>query len=196
MLHLQDRVQGWFLKVKNASIWLYAWIPKTVKMLPILRIFWFHTFWKSDSAVSACKSGSENGPNQIQRENAQRRIVVGFNIKDRDVQSIVEELQGKVDQKMKLPTGYYMTYGGSFENLNNAKQRLMIAVPIALALIFVMLFFAFKSVKKAYLFILQFHFPSLEEYFSGSERNAFQYQCRSRVYCTFGVAVLNGIVLI
>jgi cobalt-zinc-cadmium resistance protein CzcA len=66
---------------------------------------------------------------------------------------------------MKLPTGYYMTYGGSFENLNNAKQRLMIAVPIALALIFVMLFFAFKSVKKAYLFILQFHFPSLEEYF-------------------------------
>jgi cobalt-zinc-cadmium resistance protein CzcA len=66
---------------------------------------------------------------------------------------------------MKLPTGYYMTYGGSFENLNNAKQRLMIAVPIALALIFVMLFFAFKSVKKAYLFILQFHFPSSEEYF-------------------------------
>ncbi len=52
---------------------------------------------------------------------------------------------------MKLPTGYYMTYGGSFENLNNAKQRLMIAVPIALALIFVMLFFAFKSVKESLL---------------------------------------------
>jgi cobalt-zinc-cadmium resistance protein CzcA len=59
----------------------------------------FLHLWKSDSAVSACQSGSENGPNQIQRENAQRRIVVGFNIKDRDVQSIVEELQGKVDQK-------------------------------------------------------------------------------------------------
>jgi cobalt-zinc-cadmium resistance protein CzcA len=72
---------------------------KDRKNVTDIKIFGSHTFWKSDSAVSACQSGSENGPNQIQRENAQRRIVVGFNIKDRDVQSIVEELQGKVDQK-------------------------------------------------------------------------------------------------
>lgn len=76
--------------------------------------------------------GSEN---QIQRENAQRRIVVGFNIKNRDVQSIVEELQQKVDKQIKLPPGYSITYGGSFENLNNAKQRLMIAVPLPKPLI-------------------------------------------------------------
>src|SRR5690606_17372642 len=91
------------------------------------------------------------GPNQIQRENAQRRIVVGFNIKDRDVQSIVEELQGKVEQQIKLPAGYSISYGGSFENLNNAKGRLMIAVPIALALIFILLFLAFKSIKESLL---------------------------------------------
>src|SRR5690606_20441758 len=91
------------------------------------------------------------GPNQIQRENAQRRIVVGFNIKDRDVQSIVEELQGKVEQNIKLPAGYSISYGGSFENLNNAKGRLMIAVPIALALIFILLFLAFKSIKESLL---------------------------------------------
>jgi Cu/Ag efflux pump CusA len=151
----------------------------------ILKSSCSNSFWKSDSAFAAGKSRSKNGPNQIQRENAQRRIVVGFNIKGRDVQSIVEELQGKVDKEMKLPTGYYMTYGGSFENLNNAKQRLMIAVPIALALIFVMLFFAFKSIKESLLIYTAIPLSIIGGVFLWLSRNAFQYQCRSRFYCTF-----------
>ncbi|MGL4584621.1 MAG: efflux RND transporter permease subunit, partial [Flavobacterium sp.] len=90
----------------------------------------------------------KEGPNQIQRENAQRRIFVGFNVKDRDVQSIVEELQGKVDAQIKLPTGYRITYGGQFENLNEAKARLAVAVPLALVLIFLLLFFAFRDIRE------------------------------------------------
>ena len=65
----------------------------------------------------------KNGPNQIQREDAKRRIVVGFNVNGRDVESIVNELKTKVDQQIKLPAGYYTTYGGAFENLNQAKDR-------------------------------------------------------------------------
>jgi cobalt-zinc-cadmium resistance protein CzcA len=121
---------------------------KDRKNVMILKIFLFRLLLEIRFRFRSWQSRSENGPNQIQRENAQRRIVVGFNIKG-EMQSIVEELQGKVDKEMKLPTGYYMTYGGSFENLNNAKQRLMIAVPIALALIFVMLFLHSNPLKKA-----------------------------------------------
>ncbi len=66
----------------------------------------------------------EDGPNQVQREDAKRRITVGFNVRGRDVQSIVEELQGKVDAQLDLPVGYYTTYGGAFENLVEAKKRL------------------------------------------------------------------------
>src|SRR5690606_34030076 len=88
------------------------------------------------------------GPNQIQRENSQRRIIVGFNVRGRDVQSMVQELQQKVEEQIKLPSGYHITYGGAFENLEEAKSRLQIAVPVSLALIFLLLFFAFRSVKQ------------------------------------------------
>ncbi|MPS64751.1 CusA/CzcA family heavy metal efflux RND transporter [Chryseobacterium sp.] len=139
----------------------------------------------------------KNGPNQIQRENAQRRIVVGFNIKGRDVQSIVEELQNKVDKEMKLPTGYYMTYGGSFENLNNAKQRLMIAVPVALVLIFVMLFFAFKSIKESLLIYTAIPLSIIGGVFLLALRGMpFSISAGVGFIALFGVAVLNGIVLI
>jgi len=139
----------------------------------------------------------KNGPNQIQRENAQRRIVVGFNIKGRDVQSIVEELQRKANQKMKLPTGYYLTYGGSFENLNNAKQRLMIAVPIALALIFVMLFLAFNSVKESLLIYTAIPLSIIGGVFLMALRGMpFSISAGVGFIALFGVAVLNGIVLI
>ena len=137
------------------------------------------------------------GPNQIQRENAQRRIVVGFNIKGRDVQSIVEELQTKVNKEMKLPTGYYMTYGGSFENLNNAKQRLMIAVPVALALIFVMLFLAFGSVKESLLIYTAIPLSIIGGVFFLALRGMpFSISAGVGFIALFGVAVLNGIVLI
>ena len=89
----------------------------------------------------------KDGPNQIQREDAKRRIIIGFNVRGRDVESIVNELQQKIEKQVKFPPGYYITYGGAFENLNAAKARLMIAVPVSLLLIFLLLYFAFNSIK-------------------------------------------------
>jgi cobalt-zinc-cadmium resistance protein CzcA len=89
----------------------------------------------------------KDGPNQIQREDAKRRIVVGFNVRGRDVQSIVNELQQKVEQQIKYPPGYYTTYGGAFENLNQAKARLMIAVPVSLAINISLVVFCFQFCK-------------------------------------------------
>ena len=89
------------------------------------------------------------GPAKISRDNTNRRIVVGINVRNRDLQSVVDDIQNIVDTKIKLPTGYRVTYGGQFENLQSAKARLLIAVPIALFLIFILLYFAFGSVKEA-----------------------------------------------
>ncbi|MEP7319542.1 MAG: CusA/CzcA family heavy metal efflux RND transporter, partial [Panacibacter sp.] len=78
----------------------------------------------------------KDGPYQIQREDGRRRITIGFNVRDRDVQSIVEELQAKIGKDIKFPAGYYITYGGQYENLQNATRRLSIALPVALLFIF------------------------------------------------------------
>ncbi|HNP32925.1 MAG TPA: CusA/CzcA family heavy metal efflux RND transporter [Flavobacterium sp.] len=139
----------------------------------------------------------KNGPNQIQREDAKRRIVVGFNVKGRDVQSIVNELQQKVDAQIKLPTGYYTTYGGAFENLNKAKQRLMIAVPVSLLLIFLLLFFAFNSVKQGLLIYSAIPLSAIGGIFFLALRGMpFSISAGVGFIALFGVAVLNGIVLI
>ena len=143
------------------------------------------------------KVSLESGPNQIQREDAKRRIVVGFNVNGRDVESIVEELKTKVDAKIKLPTGYYTTYGGAFENLNKAKARLMIAVPISLLLIFVLLFFAFKSVKQGLLIYTAIPLSAIGGIFFLALRGMpFSISAGIGFIALFGVAVLNGIVLI
>ncbi len=139
----------------------------------------------------------KDGPNQIQRENAHRRIIVGFNVKGRDVQSIVNELQQKVDKQIKLPAGYYITYGGSFENLNQAKARLMIAVPVALVLIFVLLFFAFTSIKESLLIYTAIPLSIIGGVFLLAARGMpFSISAGVGFIALFGVAVLNGIVLI
>ncbi|TLV02453.1 CusA/CzcA family heavy metal efflux RND transporter [Dyadobacter luticola] len=139
----------------------------------------------------------QNGPNQIQREDAKRRIVVGFNVAGRDVQTIVNELQTKVNQNLKLPTGYYITYGGSFENLNAAKQRLMIAVPVSLLLIFVLLFFAFNSVKDGLLIYSAIPLSAIGGIFFLALRGMpFSISAGIGFIALFGVAVLNGIVLV
>ncbi|PTS89096.1 CusA/CzcA family heavy metal efflux RND transporter, partial [Flavobacterium sp. HMWF030] len=91
----------------------------------------------------------EQGPVQVSRENGKRRITVGLNVRGRDIKSVVEEIQQKLDKDFKLPAGYYVTYGGQFENLIEATKRLSIAVPIALGLIMVLLFFTFNSMKQA-----------------------------------------------
>ncbi len=139
----------------------------------------------------------QNGPNQIQREDAKRRIIVGFNVRGRDVQSIVNELQTKVDQKLALPAGYYVTYGGAFENLNKAKARLMIAVPVSLILIFLLLFFAFKSVRQGLLIYSAIPLSAIGGIFFLALRGMpFSISAGVGFIALFGVAVLNGIVLI
>ena len=137
------------------------------------------------------------GPNQIQREDAKRRIVVGFNVRGRDVQSIVKELQDQVGTKIKFPAGYYPTYGGAFENLNAAKQRLLIAVPISLILIFILLFFAFKSVKQGLLIYSAIPLSMIGGIFFLAMRGMpFSISAGVGFIALFGVAVLNGLVLI
>lgn len=137
------------------------------------------------------------GPNQIQREDAKRRIVIGFNVRGRDVQSIVNELQQKTDAQIKFPPGYYVTYGGAFENLNAAIQRLMIAVPISLLLIFIFLYFAFHSIKQGLLIYSAIPLSAIGGIFFLALRGLpFSISAGVGFIALFGIAVLNGIVLI
>lgn len=139
----------------------------------------------------------KEGPNQIQREDAKRRIVVGFNVRGRDVQSIVTELQGKIDKQLKFPTGYYVTYGGAFENLNAAKKRLIIAVPVSLLLIFLLLYFAFNSIKQGMLIYSAIPLSAIGGIiFLALRGMPFSISAGIGFIALFGVAVLNGIVLI
>lgn len=139
----------------------------------------------------------KEGPNQIQREDAKRRIVVGFNVRGRDVQSIVNELQQKVEKQIKFPAGYYVTYGGAFENLNAAKQRLLVAVPVSLLLIFLLLYFAFTSVKQGLLIYSAIPLSAIGGIlFLALRGMPFSISAGVGFIALFGVAVLNGIVLI
>lgn len=139
----------------------------------------------------------ELGPNQVQREDAKRRIMVGFNVRNRDVESIVAELRSKVQAQVKLPTGYFIHYGGSFENLVEAKKRLSIAVPIALLLIFTLLYFTFRSVKFGLLIFTAIPLSAIGGVLALWLRGMpFSISAGIGFIALFGVAVLNGIVLI
>ena len=85
---------------------------------------------------------------QISRDNTNRRTYVGINVRGRDVKSLVEEIKVKLDAKLELPSGYFIRYGGAFENLERASNRLQTVVPIALLLIFVLIYFALKSLPQ------------------------------------------------
>ncbi len=89
------------------------------------------------------------GPAKISHESTHRRIVINVNVRNRDLKSVVKDIQKVVNQHIKLPEGYYITYGGQFENLQNALNRLIIAVPAALLLIFIFIHFALRSLLKA-----------------------------------------------
>ena len=135
--------------------------------------------------------------NQIQRDDAKRRITIGFNVGKRDVQSIVKELQTKVEQQIKLPSGYYVEYGGAFENLVAAKKRLSIAVPIALLLIFILLFLAFNSVRQGLLIYSAIPLSAIGGIlFLALRGMPFSISAGIGFIALFGVSVLNGIVLI
>jgi len=135
--------------------------------------------------------------NQIQRDDAKRRIIVGFNVSGRDVQTIVNDLQVQIDKQIKLPTGYFITYGGAFENLIAAKKRLSIAVPISLLLIFFLLYFAFNSIKHGLLIYSAIPLSAIGGIFFLALRGMpFSISAGIGFIALFGVAVLNGIVLI
>lgn len=134
---------------------------------------------------------------QISREGGKRRIVIGFNTTNRDVQTVVNEIQNKLNTQLKLPTGYYFTFGGQFENLKDASQRLLIAVPIALLLIFVLLFLTFSSFKQALLIFSAIPMSAIGGIWALFIRDMpFSISAGVGFIALFGVAVLNGIVLI
>lgn len=135
--------------------------------------------------------------NQIQREDTQRRIIVGFNVKGRDIQTTVADLQSEVEKNLKLPAGYFVKYGGTFENLQQAKERLSIAVPVSLALILLMLYFTFRSLKYGLLIFTAIPLSAIGGIFALWLRDMnFSISAGVGFIALFGVAVLNGIVLV
>ncbi|MFZ1231625.1 MAG: efflux RND transporter permease subunit, partial [Thiofilum sp.] len=139
----------------------------------------------------------ELGPNQIQREDAKRRIIVGFNTRGRDISSVVKEMQEKIEKQVKMPPGYFITYGGQFKNLEEANKRLSVAVPVALALILLLLFFTFGSIKYSLLIFTAIPMSAIGGVFALWFRGMpFSISAGVGFIALFGVAVLNGIVLI
>jgi heavy metal efflux system protein len=139
----------------------------------------------------------KTGPAQISREAGKRRVYISFNVSGRDVQTVVEDAQKILSEKVKLPVGYYYTYGGTFENLQKASARLMIVVPIALLLIFFLLYLTFRSLKDATLIFTAIPMSAIGGVFALLIRGMpFSISAGVGFIALFGVAVLNGIVLI
>jgi cobalt-zinc-cadmium resistance protein CzcA len=137
------------------------------------------------------------GPAQISREMGQRRIVVECNVADRDLGGFVAEAQAKIDSEVKLPPGYYLTWGGQFENQQRAMKRFSIVVPVTLAAIFLLLFSSFNSVKQAALIILNIPFALIGGIVA-LVLGDFNLSVSASVgfIALFGVAVLNGVVMV
>ncbi|RXP57072.1 CusA/CzcA family heavy metal efflux RND transporter [Lutibacter sp. HS1-25] len=137
------------------------------------------------------------GPAKISRDQTKRRIVIGINVRNRDMQSVVEDVQKIINSSVKLPVGYTVSYGGQFENLNSAKARLKLAVPIALFLIFIMLHFAFNSIKDAVMIFSAIPLSAVGGVlFLWLRGLPFSISAGVGFIALFGIAVLNGIVLI
>ncbi|OZV70635.1 CusA/CzcA family heavy metal efflux RND transporter [Winogradskyella aurantia] len=137
------------------------------------------------------------GPAKISRDDTKRRIVVGVNVRDRDLQSVVDDVRTILNKDLKLPVGYNISYGGQFENLQSAKNRLLVAVPVALILIFFMLFFAFGSVREALMVYSAIPLSAVGGVMLLWMRNLpFSISAGVGFIALFGIAVLNGIVLI
>ena len=138
-----------------------------------------------------------NGPLQINRDATKRRIVIGVNVRDADIQKVVEEIQAVLDQNIKLKPGYYFEYGGQFENLQNAIRTLLVVIPIALALIFLLLFFAFRSVRYSLVVFSTVPLSLIGGIVALWIRGLpFSISAGVGFIALFGVAVLNGILMI
>ncbi len=137
------------------------------------------------------------GPARISRDMTHRRIVVSVNVRNRDLESVVKDVQQILDQKVSLPSGYYITYGGQFENLQNALNRLKYIVPISVALIFIFLHFAFQSFRDALMVFTAIPLALVGGVFALWIRGMpFSISAAVGFIALFGIAVLNGIVLI
>ena len=139
----------------------------------------------------------ESGPPQIRRDDVQRRVVIQTNVEDRDMGSLVAELRQRIDSEIDLPAGYTVVFGGQFKNQQRAQARLMVVVPASLGLIFLLLYFAFSSVGQGLLIMLNVPLALIGgiaalyvsgQYLSGPGSIGF--------ISLFGVAVLNGVVMV
>ena len=136
-------------------------------------------------------------PAQVSHEDGARRIFVGFNVKGRDVQSTVEDIQDILDEKLKLPDGYYYNYGGEFENLQSATNRLMVVIPIALVIILLLLYATVKNVRESLFVFSAIPLAAIGGVWALWLRGMpFSISAGVGFIALFGVAVLNGIVLI
>ena len=139
----------------------------------------------------------KSGPAQVSRENTRRRITIGFNVRGRDIQGVIAEVTSQITDKIKLPTGYSVTYGGQFQNLQAAKDRLALALPVAMLLIFILLYFTFQSVSQSLLIFSAVPLSAIGGIFALWARGMnFSISAGVGFIALFGVAVLNGIVLI
>lgn len=140
---------------------------------------------------------SREGPAEVSRENAQRRITVEVNIRDRDIGSFVAEARGLVDARIHLPAGYTMNWGGMYEHLDSGRRRLMIVVPITFAIIFLLLFTTFNSLKQAALVFTGIPFAITGGVLALFVRGMyFSMSAGIGFIALFGVAVLNGVVMV
>ncbi|PWJ43325.1 CusA/CzcA family heavy metal efflux RND transporter [Sediminitomix flava] len=139
----------------------------------------------------------QEAPMQITREDTHRRISIGINVRGRDVESLIQEIEGVLDEKLNLPAGYYIRYGGAFENLQQAKERLFLLVPVALLLIFILLFFALKSIRQTTMIFIAIPLATMGGVWAMLLRGMpFSISAGIGFIVLFGVAVLNGLVLI
>ncbi len=137
------------------------------------------------------------GPAKISRDDTKRRVVLGVNVRNRDLQSVVEDIKYNISSQVVLPEGYSIEYGGQFKNLESAKGRLSIAVPIALVLIFILLYFAFGSIKEAIMVYSAIPLSAVGGIlFLWIRDLPFSISAGVGFIALFGIAVLNGIVLI
>lgn len=137
------------------------------------------------------------GPNQIQRDDTKRRMIIGFNVRNRDIASVVKDLQIGLNDKISLPVGYHYSIGGEYQNLQQAQARLLFAVPMALLLIFSLLYFSFKSISDSFLIFTAIPLAAIGGIWALSLRGMpFSISAGIGFIALFGVAVLNGIVLL
>lgn len=137
------------------------------------------------------------GPAKISRDDTKRRVVIGVNVRNRDMESVVKDVSAIINEKINLPPGYYVTYGGQFENMQNALNRLKIAVPVALCLIFILLYFAFGSIRETLLVFTAIPLSAVGGILLLWMRGMpFSISAGVGFIALFGIAVLNGIVLV